>query len=103
LFVGSEEVAGYPELGGLQACDHDGSVVDPQNVRVRSQHGLSAWRAMKYVSMSLASIDAQIFTNDFSGLGQKLEHDVAKTSAVDFSKAPSVAISDTGLDLAENI
>jgi len=56
-----------------------------------------------YVSVSRAGTDAQIFTNDFSGLGQRLEHDVAKTSAVDFSQAPNVAISDTGLDLAENI
>ncbi|MGA8186318.1 MAG: MobF family relaxase, partial [Candidatus Sulfotelmatobacter sp.] len=30
-----------------------------------------------YVSVSRAGIDAQIFTDDSSGLGQKLEHDVA--------------------------
>jgi hypothetical protein len=50
-----------------------------------------------YVSVSRAGIDTQIFTDDSSGLGQKLEHDVAKTSAVDFSQSANHAISDTGL------
>jgi hypothetical protein len=44
-----------------------------------------------YVSVSRAGIDAQIFTDDSSGLGQKLEHDVAKTSAVDFSQSANHA------------
>jgi len=50
-----------------------------------------------YVSVSRAGIDAQIFTDDSSGLGQKLEHHVAKTSAVDFSQSANYAISGAGL------
>jgi hypothetical protein len=58
---------------------------------------------LAYVSVSRARIDAQIFTDDFSGLGQKLEHDVAKTSAVDFSQSPNHATSGAGLGLGESV
>ena len=58
---------------------------------------------LAYVSVSRARIDAQIFTDDLSGLGQKLEHDVAKTSAVDFSQSPNHAISGAGLGLGESV
>jgi hypothetical protein len=58
---------------------------------------------LAYVSVSRARIDAQIFTDDFSGLGQKLEHDVAKTSAVNFSQSPNQAISGAGLGLGESV
>ncbi len=37
-----------------------------------------------YVSVSRASQDAQIYTNDAEQLGRKLSHDVSKTSAVEF-------------------
>jgi hypothetical protein len=37
-----------------------------------------------YVSVSRASHDVQIFTNDAAALGQRLSADVTKTSAVDF-------------------
>ena len=37
-----------------------------------------------YVSVSRASHDAQIYTNDAAGLGERLSHDASKTSAVDF-------------------
>ena len=56
---------------------------------------------LAYVSVSRARIDAQIFTDDFSGLGQKLEQDVAKTSAVDFSQSPNHVISGPALALAK--
>jgi hypothetical protein len=37
-----------------------------------------------YVAVSRASHDAQIYTNDAGALGQRLSHDVTKSSAVDF-------------------
>ena len=37
-----------------------------------------------YVAVSRASHDAQIYTNDASNLGQRLSHNVTKSSAVDF-------------------
>jgi conjugative relaxase-like TrwC/TraI family protein len=40
-----------------------------------------------YVSVSRASQDAQIFTNDASTLAESLSRDVSKTSALDFTKA----------------
>jgi conjugative relaxase-like TrwC/TraI family protein len=39
-----------------------------------------------YVSVSRASHDAQIFTNDAANLAQSLSRDVSKTSALDFGK-----------------
>jgi hypothetical protein len=39
-----------------------------------------------YVSVSRASHDAQIYTNDAAALGQRLSSDVTKTSAVDFQQ-----------------
>ena len=41
-----------------------------------------------YVSVSRASLDAQIYTNDAEGLGQRLSYDASKTSAIDFRNAP---------------
>ena len=41
-----------------------------------------------YVSVSRASHDAQIYTNDATALGQKLTHDASKTSAIDFRQQP---------------
>ena len=40
-----------------------------------------------YVAVSRASLDAQLFTNDASALGQRLRHDVTKSSAVDFFRS----------------
>ena len=37
-----------------------------------------------YVSVSRASVDAQIFTNDAATLAESLSRDVSKASAVDF-------------------
>lgn len=42
-----------------------------------------------YVSVSRASHDAQIYTNDSGALGQRLSHDASKSSAVDFRPQPS--------------
>ncbi len=66
-----------------------------------------------YVSVSRASHEAHIYTDNAASLGESLSHDVTKTSAVDFSKAqePTVQqgfeqgagnqqVSDTGLGLA---
>jgi conjugative relaxase-like TrwC/TraI family protein len=41
-----------------------------------------------YVSVSRASQDARIYTNDAGTLGERLSTDVTKTSAVDLQKAP---------------
>ncbi len=40
-----------------------------------------------YVAVSRASHEAQIYTNDAGALGQRLTHDVTKTSAIDFRQA----------------
>jgi hypothetical protein len=49
-----------------------------------------------YVAVSRASHDAQIYTNDASALGQRLSHDVTKTSAVDFRQSiPSIVVDRT--------
>jgi conjugative relaxase-like TrwC/TraI family protein len=41
-----------------------------------------------YVSISRASQDARIYTNDAGTLGERLSTDVTKTSAIDLQKAP---------------
>jgi UvrD-like helicase C-terminal domain len=41
-----------------------------------------------YVSVSRASQDARIYTNDVGTLGERLSTDVTKTSAIDLHKAP---------------
>src|SRR5580658_8173172 len=42
-----------------------------------------------YVSVSRASQDAHIYTNDAATLAQRLSTDVSKTSALDFYEAPA--------------
>ena len=42
-----------------------------------------------YVSVSRASQDAQIYTNDAATLAESLSRDVTKASAIDFGKAQS--------------
>jgi conjugative relaxase-like TrwC/TraI family protein len=44
-----------------------------------------------YVSVSRASHDAQVFTNDASNLAERLSADVSKTSALDFGKQAAQA------------
>ena len=39
-----------------------------------------------YVSVSRASHDAQIYTNNATSLAENLSHDVSKASAIDFGK-----------------
>jgi hypothetical protein len=46
-----------------------------------------------YVSVSRASQDAQIFTNDTATLAESLNHNVSKASAIDFGKGHSPAVS----------
>jgi len=50
-----------------------------------------------YVSLSRASLDAEIYTDASADLGEKLAHDVHKTSAVEFSPAANQRISDISL------
>jgi hypothetical protein len=45
-----------------------------------------------YVSVSRASHDAQIYTNDATSLAESLSHDVSKTAAVNFTKAMTDSI-----------
>jgi ATP-dependent exoDNAse (exonuclease V) alpha subunit len=45
-----------------------------------------------YVSISRASQDARIYTNDASTLGERLSTDVTKTSAVELHKSPNAPI-----------
>jgi len=45
-----------------------------------------------YVSVSRASHDAQIYTNDAASLAESLSRDVSKASAIDFGKAQSPVV-----------
>jgi hypothetical protein len=51
-----------------------------------------------YVSVSRASHDAQIFTNDAANLAESLSRDVSKASAIDFGKIPVASV---GLEHSE--
>ena len=50
-----------------------------------------------YVSISRASLDAKIYTNDATDLGQKLSGEVSKSSAVEFSHSTVNAMTDLSL------
>jgi hypothetical protein len=50
-----------------------------------------------YVSVSRASHEAQIYTNDAASLAKILSHDVTKASAIDFGKVP---VGNVGLEQA---
>jgi conjugative relaxase-like TrwC/TraI family protein len=52
-----------------------------------------------YVSVSRASHDAQIYTNDAASLAESLSRDVSKASAIDFGKARS-PVANVGLEQA---
>ncbi len=52
-----------------------------------------------YVSVSRASHDAQIYTNDAATLAESLSRDVSKASAIDFGKAQS-PVANVGLEQA---
>ncbi len=45
-----------------------------------------------YVSVSRASDDAHIFTNDAANLAKKLSQDITKASAIDFARKPVQSI-----------
>ncbi len=49
-----------------------------------------------YVSVSRASHDAQIYTNDATTLAASLSHDVSKTSAVDRSQTLTQSLAQFG-------
>ena len=51
-----------------------------------------------YVAVSRASHDAHIYTNDAGSLGQRLSHDVTKTSAVDFHRIKSDEANKQGIE-----
>jgi ATP-dependent exoDNAse (exonuclease V) alpha subunit len=50
-----------------------------------------------YVSISRASLDAKIYTNDTAELGQKLTGEVSKSSAIEFSHSTANAMADLSL------
>jgi conjugative relaxase-like TrwC/TraI family protein len=50
-----------------------------------------------YVSISRASLDAQIYTNDTAELGQRLSGEVSKSSAIEFSHSTANAMADLSL------
>jgi conjugative relaxase-like TrwC/TraI family protein len=50
-----------------------------------------------YVSISRASLDAKIYTNDATDLGQRLSGEVSKSSAVEFSHSTGSAMADLSL------
>lgn len=52
-----------------------------------------------YVSVSLASLDAGIYTNDAASLGADLRHEVGKSAALDVSQS----IGHAGADLNQGI
>jgi conjugative relaxase-like TrwC/TraI family protein len=55
-----------------------------------------------YVSVSRASHDAQVFTNDAANLAESLSRDVSKASAIDFGKS-STPVASVGLEQAAAI
>ena len=50
-----------------------------------------------YVSISRASLDAKIYTNDATELGQRLSGEVSKTSAIEVSHSTANAMTDLSL------
>ncbi|HYM77069.1 MAG TPA: MobF family relaxase [Candidatus Dormibacteraeota bacterium] len=50
-----------------------------------------------YVSISRASIEARIYTNDVADLGQRLSGEVSKSSAIEFSHSTANAMTDLSL------
>jgi hypothetical protein len=50
-----------------------------------------------YVSISRASLDAKIYTNDATELGQKLSGEVSKSFAIEFSNSTGNAMADLSL------
>ena len=50
-----------------------------------------------YVSISRASVDAKIYTNDAADLGQRLSGEVSKSSAIEFSHSTANAMADLSL------
>jgi conjugative relaxase-like TrwC/TraI family protein len=54
-------------------------------------------RRFAYVSVSRASHEAQIYTNNAASLAESLSHDVSKSSAIDFAKGQS-PIASMGLE-----
>ena len=54
-----------------------------------------------YVSISRASLDAEIYTNDATNLGQRLSGEVSKSSAVEFSHSTANGL--TELNLGQGI
>jgi hypothetical protein len=50
-----------------------------------------------YVSVSRASLDAKIYTNDATELGQKLSGEVSKSFAIEFSNSTGNAMADLSL------
>jgi ATP-dependent exoDNAse (exonuclease V) alpha subunit len=50
-----------------------------------------------YVAVSGASVNAEIYTNDAIGLGQRLSGDVSKNSAVEFSQSTDSALKDLSI------
>jgi ATP-dependent exoDNAse (exonuclease V) alpha subunit len=47
-----------------------------------------------YVAVSRASVNADIYTNDATDLGQRLNGDVSKSSAIEFSQSTEGAMTD---------
>ncbi|WP_255462644.1 ATP-binding domain-containing protein [Granulicella sp. WH15] len=54
-------------------------------------------RRFAYVSVSRASHDAQIYTNNAASLAERLSHDVTKSSAIDLGKGQT-PIASVGLE-----
>ena len=52
---------------------------------------------LAYVAVSRASLDAEIYTNNATDLGQRLSGDVSKSSAVEFSHSTGNAMTDLSL------
>jgi ATP-dependent exoDNAse (exonuclease V) alpha subunit len=50
-----------------------------------------------YVSISRASLDAKVYTNDTAELGQRLSGEVSKSSAIEFSHSTANAMADLSL------
>jgi conjugative relaxase-like TrwC/TraI family protein len=94
---------------GYAVTSHSSQGLTSQRVLVNMDTGVHPElinARFAYVSVSRASHDAQVFTNDASNLAERLSTDVSKASALDFGRqatqVPSIAINQLQLSKQGN-
>ncbi len=85
---------------GYAVTSHSSQGLTAERVLVRadtSVHPDLLNSRFAYVSISRASLDAKIYTNDAADLGQRLSGEVSKSSAIQFSHSTANAMTDLSL------